>query len=106
MLISLYMYPQLRVLGCLSIRPAVLQPGTGPICMFRVTKQGFGMFELCEKEGDRPPAIGACPVQIPSPAFQLGAKLGFFHVGLIFLRHEQILNKTQSKLKHICCHIL
>lgn len=76
-----------HVLGFLSIRPAVLQPGTGPVCMFRVTKQAFGMFELCEKEGDRPPAIGACPVQIPSPAFQLGAKLGFFHVGLISLRH-------------------
>lgn len=104
--VTCHICPRVHVPGVPSIGPAVLQAGTGPVCMCRVTKQGFGLFELCEKKGDRPPAIGACPVQIPSPAFQLGAKLGFFHVGLISLRHRQILNKTQSRLKHICCHIV
>lgn len=103
---SLYICPQVHVLGFLTIRPAVLPAGTGPVCMCRVTKKGFGLFELFAKKGDRPPAIGACPVRIPSPAFQLEAKLGFFHVGLIALRHQQILNKTWSRLKHICCHIV
>ncbi len=105
-IITRSMCPRVHVLGSPSVRPAVLQAGTAPVCMCRGTKQGFGLFELCEKKGDRPPAIGACPIQIPSPAFQLGAKLGFFHVGLISLRHQQILNKTQSRLKHICCHIV
>lgn len=106
MCITQYICPKVHVLGFLSIRPTVVQAGTGPVCMCRVTMQGLGLFELCEKEGDRPPAIGACPVWIPSPAFQPGAKLRFFHVGLISLRHQQILNKTQSRLKHICCHIV
>lgn len=106
MCISQYICPQVHVLGFPSIRPAVLQAGTGPMSMCRVTKQGFGLFELCEKEGDKPPATGACPVQLLSPVFQLGAKLGLFHVGLISFRHQQILNKTWSRLKHICCHIV
>lgn len=53
-------------------------------CMCGVTKAGvLGLFGLCEKKGDRPPAIGPCPLWVRGPAFQLGAKYGFFHVGLI-----------------------
>lgn len=53
-------------------------------CMCGITKAGvLGLFGLCERKGDRPPAIVACPLWVPSPAFQLGAKYGFFHVGLI-----------------------
>lgn len=100
-----YFCPQVHVLGLPSITAAVQQVGTGPFCMCRGTEAGFGVFELCER-GYRPPAIGACPVRIPNPAFQPGAKLGFFHVGLIPLNHQQILNKTRSRLKRICCHIV
>lgn len=97
----------MHVPGFLSVRQTVPPAGTGPgLHLWSNQSRVLGLFGLCEKKGDRPPAIGACPLRVPSPAFQLGAKYGFFHVGLISLRHQQILNETQSRLKHICCHIV
>lgn len=60
------------------------------------------MIRVC----DRPPVLGACPVPTPFPQtlpFNREPSLGLFHVGLIFLSHLQILNKTGARLKHICC---
>lgn len=72
-------------------------------CMCGVTKAGvLGLFGLCEKKGDRPPAIGLCPLWVHGPAFQLGAKYGFFHVGLISFNTpaniEQDSVQTQTHL--------
>lgn len=106
--ISQYICPQVHVLGCLSIRPAVLQAGTGPVSMCRVTKQGFGLFELWEKEGDKPPATGALPCSAPQPCLSTGSQVGPLSCGPDLLKTsaniEQDLGQTQTHLLSYSLH--
>lgn len=99
--------PLVHVFGFLFVRPAVLQAGTGPGCMCRVTKQGFGLFGLWEKKGDRPPAIGACPLLIPQPFLSTGCQVGILSCGTDLLKTPaNIEQDSVQTLTHLLSYSL
>lgn len=108
MCITQYICPQVHVLGFPSIRPAVLQAGTGPVCMCRVTKQGFGLFELCEKKGRQATCHRGLPCSDPQPCLSTGSQVGVLSCGPDLLKTsaniEQDSVQTQTHLLSYSLH--